>query len=160
MSTLLAGQAASMFWAALTVGRVLLGFVANYVRTPALLRGTALGAMAGTALLLANLSPVANVAAMALMGLAMAPTFPLLSAQTPDRVGAAHTANAVGFQIAGGSLGGALLPALAGGLSASLGLEIVAVLMLLTMAAFVVVQEITLRRVAIKQPAVHPHPST
>jgi fucose permease len=59
------------------------------------------------------------------MGLAAAPIFPLLIATTPERLGEAHTANGVGFQIAAAVLGQSLLPSLVGLLAQHHDLEIV-----------------------------------
>jgi fucose permease len=59
------------------------------------------------------------------MGFAAAPVFPLLIATTPGRLGALHTANGVGLQIAAAMLGAALLPALLGILAHRLGLEVI-----------------------------------
>ena len=61
----------------------------------------------------------------ALLGLALGPVFPSLIATTPARLGARHTANGVGFQIAAAALGQALLPALVGVLAQQFTLEII-----------------------------------
>jgi hypothetical protein len=60
-----------------------------------------------------------------LLGWSLAPIFPLLVSATPARVGAAHTANAVGFQVGAASFGVATLPGSAGLLAARFGLEVV-----------------------------------
>ena len=62
---------------------------------------------------------------LALIGLALAPIFPSLIATTPERLGTAHTANGVGFQIAAAVLGQSLLPGMMGILARHLGLEMV-----------------------------------
>jgi fucose permease len=59
------------------------------------------------------------------MGVSLAPIFPSLIATTPARLGAVHTANGVGLQIAAAVLGQSLLPALVGVLARHRGLEIV-----------------------------------
>ena len=48
-----------------------------------------------------------------------------MSSDTPGRVGRAHTANAMGLQFTGASLGMALLPWLAGVLAETFGPEII-----------------------------------
>ena len=60
---------------------------------------------------------------LALIGFAIAPFAPLMSSETPGLVGSAHTANAMGLQFTGASLGMALLPWLGGILAETLGLE-------------------------------------
>ena len=51
--------------------------------------------------------------------------FPALVTVTPDRFGSAHTANAVGFQVAASVVGGSGLPALLGFLAQAFGLEVI-----------------------------------
>jgi fucose permease len=115
----------SGFWAGLTAGRVLAGALAGVLRPELLLRLALLGLAAGTALVW--LPPVrgAELAGVALLGLACGPIFPTLIATTPGRVGPAHAANAVGVQIAAAALGQSLLPAALGLLAGALGLEVV-----------------------------------
>ena len=116
----------SAFWMGLTGGRVLAGAVAGRARPESLLRTALAGLAAGSALVW--LAPVrgAELAGLALVGLACGPIFPTLIATTPRRVGAEHAANAVGVQIACAALGQSLLPAALGLLAGAAGLEIVA----------------------------------
>jgi fucose permease len=120
-----AGTWVSLYWGIFTVGRVLSGVVVGFASVPSLLRycisGIALGA------LLLWLSPTHEVGflGLACMGFAAAPVFPSLIATTPGRLGAIHTANGVGLQIAAAVLGASLLPALLGMLAHHLGLEII-----------------------------------
>jgi hypothetical protein len=58
-----------------------------------------------------------------LLGLALAPIFPLLIATTPARVGALHATHAIGFQVAAFYVGTAVLPGAAGLLARRLGLN-------------------------------------
>ena len=60
------------------------------------------------------------------MGLALSPVYPTGMALTPQRVGRRHAANAIGFQIAGGSVGSALVPYLIGLLTHPFGLGVIA----------------------------------
>jgi fucose permease len=69
--------------------------------------------------------PILSWLALAVLGLVLAPVFPILIADTPGRLGASQTANAVGLQIAVAMLGGAALPAGVGVLAARSSLEIV-----------------------------------
>jgi fucose permease len=69
--------------------------------------------------------PILSWFALAVLGLVLAPVFPVLIADTPGRLGVSQTANAVGLQVAVAVLGGAALPAGVGVLAARLGLEVV-----------------------------------
>jgi fucose permease len=121
-----AGFWVSVYWGSLTVGRVLFGVVAGFARIELLLRACLVAIVAGTALIWLDLAELASFLGLALVGLALAPIFPSLIATTPARLGPAHTANAVGFQVAAAALGGALLPGLIGVLAGRIGLDVVA----------------------------------
>lgn len=153
-----AGLALSIFWAALTVGRILSGLVADRIGEANMVRAGLLGAVLGVLVLMLARSALLSTLGLALMGLSMAPVFPLLSAATPRRVGQAHTPNAVGFQIAGGAVGAAVLPALAGSLGARIGLEIVGPLLLGTSIILFVLHELSIRRMRRAGQAVPQHP--
>lgn len=104
-----AGFVVGAFWAAITAGRVLAGVLATRVRNDRLLQAAVLLAVAGAALALAW-----PAAGLPLLGLGLAPIFPTLVSLTPGAQGNAHVTAAVGYQLAAGSLGASLLPALAG----------------------------------------------
>jgi MFS family permease len=119
-----AAGAASGYWAALLAGRLVLGPVADRVGTrPVLLAGLA-GVAGGAALLLLP-GPLA-VAGIVLIGLSVAPMYPLLTLTTRDRVGADLADRAIGVQAAASALGSATLPALVGLLIAPLGAGVIA----------------------------------
>jgi len=79
----------------------------------------------GATLIWLNIASMLSFGGLSLIGLALAPIFPSLIATTPERLGNAHTANGVGFQIAAAVLGQSLLPGMMGILARHLGLEIV-----------------------------------
>lgn len=120
-----AGMWVSLYWGSLTVGRVIAGFVTLFVPVRRLLRFCIIGISLGAMLVWLNFASLLSFVGLALMGLASAPIFPSLIATTPERLGEAHTANGVGFQIAAAVLGQSLLPSLVGVLASKLGLEIV-----------------------------------
>ncbi len=86
-------------------------FVAHIsVRT--LLQLCMVSAILGVVVLWLNLTPWLSLGGVALLGLALAPMFPSLTALTPARMGPTHTANTVGFQIMVAMLGDAVLATL------------------------------------------------
>lgn len=127
--TTTAGMWVSVYWGGLTVGRLLAGFVADRVPVRRLLRLTMIGIAMGAVCLWLNpintaqLPNLGGYLGLALMGLAEAAVFPSLIAATPARLGAEHTTNGVGFQIAAAVLGLSLGPTLAGWLAHHFGLE-------------------------------------
>ncbi len=118
-----AGQWISIYWLSFTVGRALTGLVIDRLNHDRFLRVCMLGTIGGAGLVAANFSPALSFAGLAVMGFTLAPNAPTLFSDTPRRVGAAHAANAIGFQNAGAGLGLALPPWLAGLLAEHLGLE-------------------------------------
>jgi fucose permease len=118
-----AGLWISIYWGSLTAGRLLLGPVAERVGVVPLLRSCILGIVAGSALVWWHPTDLVSFLGLALIGLSVAPLFPSLISSTPGRVGPRHAANAIGFQVAAGSVGIALLPGFAGVLAQNLGLE-------------------------------------
>jgi len=121
-----AGTWVSVYWGALTVGRIVSATIAGRAPAPMLLRCCIAGQAAGALLVWLDLSASSSFFGLALIGLASAPIFPTMIASTPDRIPRNHLANAVGFQIAAAALGQSLLPALVGVMARRLGLEVVA----------------------------------
>jgi fucose permease len=119
-----AGMWVSAYWGTFTVGRLVSGLMAGFTSTPRLLRLCLIGIALGAAMIWLNFASLLSFLGLALMGLSSAPIFPSLIAATPERLGRAHTANGVGFQIAAAVLGQSLLPGLVGLLAGRLGLEV------------------------------------
>jgi fucose permease len=109
-----AGAAVSTYWGGLLASRVLLALAPIAPAPGVALRGAA-GALTVAAVVLAlDLGAAADWAAIALVGLAAGPVFPLLIAATPRLVPAAHAPNAVGIAVAAAAAGQASLPAALG----------------------------------------------
>ncbi len=125
-----AGTWISLYWGSLTAGRILSGLIVGPLGEERLLRWSMIGAVIGAGLLAVPGAAAINLAGLMLVGFALAAIFPTLISITPARFGAAHAANAIGFQIAAAGLGVALLPGLAGVLAGRIGLEVIAPFML------------------------------
>ena len=124
-STAFAGAAVSTFWAGLMVGRLALALAPRTLAPSAVVRPCIVAAGLAAGVLALDLGLVASVVAIALLGLAAGPIFPALMSSTPARMQAAHTPNAVGFQVAGAAVGQSILPALVGVFAQTIGLEVV-----------------------------------
>jgi fucose permease len=140
-----AGFWVSLFWIGLTLGRF--GFVAEHAPMVTLLRASLVAIALGTALFALNLGAVATVVGLTTSGFAMAPIFPSLIAMTPARLGARHTGNAVGFQVAAAILGAAWLPSLVGVLVGRFGLEAVGWSLLAAALGLITLHEVLQRSV-------------
>jgi fucose permease len=125
LGTVEAGAAVSAYWAGLTLGRVFFGAVVATIGVERLLRGCLLGVLLGLGLLWVPTSSAVTFALLALLGTVIAPIFPTLVTLTPEHFGSAHTANAVGFQVAASVIGGAGLPALLGFLAQAFGIDVI-----------------------------------
>jgi fucose permease len=140
-----AGLATGGYWASLTVGRVVFGQLAASISRRAVLRvGLGLAPL-GAGLIWADAGAVASVAGAALLGFALAPVFPTLISITPQRVGSALAPQAVGFQVAAGNAGIALLPGAMAVLARRQGLEVVGAFLVVATVALFALQEATAR---------------
>jgi len=121
----LAGFWAGGYWATFTVGRILAGVFAHRLGIDTLVQGGLTLAFLGAGLLWWNPFPLANLLAVALVGLAIAPIFPALISGTSRRVEARFAANTIGMQMAATGLGGSLIPAVVGVLARRVSLEVI-----------------------------------
>ncbi|HNT24914.1 MAG TPA: MFS transporter [Anaerolineales bacterium] len=130
VNTTLAGFFAGSYWFTFTIGRILAGLVANRVGVNKLVLGGLAGALLGAGLLIWNPSEIANVVAVAIIGISIAPIFPAMMSGTRVRVGDHFAANTIGMQMAATGLGTAVIPSLMGVLARQLSLEVIPVCLL------------------------------
>ena len=101
----------SAYWATMFAGRAVLGPVAERFGPGRVLTGGVAGLVAGSALLTVPGPAAVPVAGLAVVGLAAAPIFPLLTLATAQRTGGADPTRAVSLQVAASAAGNAALPA-------------------------------------------------
>jgi fucose permease len=140
------GYWVTFYWASFTLGRFLFGWLVDRIDGRLMLRLCLLGASIGAALICSNMGSSASFIGLGLMGFMLAPVFPTLMAQTPDRIGLRHAANAIGFQGAAAGMGVSLLLALAGGLAEHFGVEIIDLYLLVAALTTFALHEIILFR--------------
>jgi fucose permease len=136
-----AGAWASAFWASVTVGRITIGAVVDRRNAGALVRACMAGAVVGAAAIWLGAPPWLGFAGVALTGLGLSPLFPVLTSTTPQRLGAARAADAIGYQMAAVRLGLAAVPALAGVLSERVGVGSIGPFLFVTAVAMVALNE-------------------
>ena len=136
----------SLFWASLTLGRIVFGFVVQRVAPTTLLRWCMAGALLSALLIGLTGASWLTFGGIALMGVTLAPQFPLLIAATPGYLGRQHAANGIGFQVAAASLGGGLLPGLLGVLARAYGLEVLGPFLFVAVLTMSVLFELLARR--------------
>jgi fucose permease len=118
--------AATLFWAGLAGARIAMGFVVDRIGPHRLLRMAMPPMAAGAALFLTG---AADIVALALMSVLLAPVYPTMMALTPARLGP-HAVHAIGFQVAAAMAGVAVLPGLMGAVADLFGAGAVPVLLL------------------------------
>lgn len=126
-----AGFWAGGYWATFTLGRILAGLYAQRLGVDTLIQGGLGLALLGGVLLWWNPFELANLLAIALIGLAIAPIFPALISGTSRRVGARHAANTIGMQMAATGLGGAVITSLVGIVARRTSLEVIPICLVL-----------------------------
>jgi len=119
----LAGFFAGSYWFTFTIGRIVAGMVAKRVGVNKLVVGGLVGAILGAILLIWNPSETANVIAVALIGLSIAPIFPGMMSGTRTRVGDHYAANTIGMEMTATGLGTAVIPSLMGVLARQISLD-------------------------------------
>ena len=120
-----AGLLAGSYWAMFTAGRVIAGLYAKRLGVKVLVLGSLAAALLGALLLWWNPVPASNLAAVGVIGFAIAPIFPGLVSGTSRRVSPRFAANTIGMQIAAAGLGGASVPSLLGVLAQHISLEVI-----------------------------------
>jgi fucose permease len=122
VSTAAAGAAVSLFWGSLMAARIVFGLVRVQPPLSRWLFVAMIASLLATVGLV-DLHHGVSIAAGALIGFACGPIFPWLIAETPQRLGTRHGANAIGVQIASAAIGLTLAPALVGVLAERHGVD-------------------------------------
>jgi fucose permease len=114
MSEGIAGLVVAGYWGGFTLARLLLAAVGERLHPDTVLRWSAVSTAAAFMVFWWSQTNWLAAASLILAGFAHGPVFPLEVLLTPRRFGTTLTATVVGFQIAAGNIGGALLPGLFG----------------------------------------------
>jgi fucose permease len=130
----IAGPTVSGYWVGIVVGRILLGPLAERLGPWPVLAGVTAGA-AVAALLLVLGQPALAVAGVILLGLALAPVYPLLVLTTAERTSAPAVDRLVGLQAAASTVGSVLCPMVLGVLMATSPNAFAVAVLVLTAAA-------------------------
>jgi len=147
----LAGFFAGSYWFTFTIGRILAGLVAKRTGNNKLVIGGLIGAIFGATLLIWNPSEIANVIAVAIIGISIAPIFPAMMSGTRSRVGDQFTANTIGMQMAATGFGGVGISALMGVMARRISLEVIPVILILVYVSLLGFYILATRERVIKQ---------
>ncbi len=136
-----AGTWVGIYWTALTVGRILFGWVSEHLPVPVVLRGALIGVGLGIVLLIPTGMALLAPVGLATLGFSLAPIFPLLIGETPRRIGARRANHLIGFQIAAANIGAVSIVAAVGLAVETIGLEVVPWSLLITFSVFIILHE-------------------
>jgi fucose permease len=104
----------SLYFAGITIGRFVTGFITFKASNRLLIRGGQMIALAGSALLVLPLPAGFSLAGFMIIGLGLAPIFPCMLHETPVRFGKKHSQAIMGYQMAVAYTGSTLMPPLLG----------------------------------------------
>jgi fucose permease len=138
----------SVYWGSLTVSRLILGSLTDRIGVDRMLRLCMVGIAAGSAMLWWNVTPWVSFLGLAVIGFGVALLFPSMISSTPRWMGAAHAANAIGFQVAAGSAGITILPGLVGILAERRGLEVIGPVLVASSVIMLLLFALLVRRAA------------
>ncbi|WP_028596533.1 MFS transporter [Paenibacillus assamensis] len=109
-----AAQWVSMYYAGITVGRFITGFITLKVSNKMLIRSGQFIALTGAVILLLPLPTTFSLIGFIMVGLGCAPIYPCMLHETPVRFGKEQSQHLMGYQMAVAYTGATLLPPLLG----------------------------------------------
>ena len=131
----------SLFYASITLGRFLTGFVTYTMSNRTLIRGGGLLILCGVLLMLLPLALPFALGGFLLVGFGCAPIFPCMLHETPDRFGASNAQAIMGFQMAVAYIGTSLLPPLFGFIASATTLALLPVFLFAYIVALIASSE-------------------
>ncbi|MFZ5989543.1 MAG: MFS transporter [Bacillota bacterium] len=114
LPTAVAAQWVSMYYAGITVGRLITGFITLKVSNRILIRMGQATALAGAVLVLMPLTTIFSLIGFIMVGLGCAPIFPCMLHETPARFGKENSQTIMGYQMALAYTGSTFLPPILG----------------------------------------------
>jgi fucose permease len=118
LSVDVAAKWVSMYYAGITFGRFITGFITMKISNRTLIRMGQIIALVGAVLLLLPFPSTFSLAGFILVGLGLAPIFPCMLQETPIRFGQEHSQTIMGYQMAVAYTGSTFLPPLLGFIAA------------------------------------------
>jgi fucose permease len=104
----------SFYYAGITIGRFITGFITFKISNLILIRTGQIVALAGAILLFLPLPSTFSLVGFIMIGLGLAPIFPCMLHETPTRFGKKHSQTIMGYQMAVAYTGSTFIPPLLG----------------------------------------------
>ncbi|WOD65462.1 MFS transporter (plasmid) [Niallia taxi] len=117
LSAAAAAQWVSLYYAGITVGRFITGFITFKMTNRALIRSGQLIAAVGAIILFLPLPSIFSLVGFIIIGLGLAPIFPCMLHETPAHFGKKHSQSIMGYQMAVAYTGTTFLPPMLGFIS-------------------------------------------
>ncbi|MFB3166727.1 MFS transporter [Neobacillus sp. 179-C4.2 HS] len=114
LSVEVAAKWVSLYYAGITIGRFITGFITLKIGNRTLIRMGQIIALVGAALLFLPLPSVFSLVGFIMVGIGLAPIFPCMLHETPTRFGQEHSQTIMGYQMAIAYTGSTFLPPLLG----------------------------------------------
>jgi fucose permease len=118
LSVEMAAKWVSLYYAGITIGRFITGFITFKISNQTLIRMGQFIALVGAVLLFLPLPSTFSLAGFIMVGLGLAPLFPCMLQETPIRFGKKHSGTIMGYQMAVAYTGSTFLPPLLGFIAA------------------------------------------
>ena len=119
-----AAMGASMFYGAITLGRLITGFAASHISPARLIRIGQCVCLAGAAMVALPAPSAVGMLGIAVIGLGTSPIYPNMLHETPRRFGARNSQAIVGLEMAFAYIGSTLIPPLFGSLASATTLHL------------------------------------
>ncbi|MCM3162993.1 sugar MFS transporter [Metabacillus litoralis] len=136
-----AAQWVSFYYAGITIGRFLTGFITFKLGNLSLIRTGQLVALAGAFLLFLPLPSTFSLVGFIMIGLGLAPIFPCMLHETPTRFGKRHSQTIMGYQMAVAYTGSTFLPPFLGFIASYTTIGIFPICIVLFVAAMLLSSE-------------------
>lgn len=136
-----AAEWVALFYASITFGRLVTGFVTMKLSNKILIRVGVIIIICGIVLLFLPLPALAALIAFVLIGLGCAPIFPIMLHETPSRFGKQNAQQVMSFQMAVAYVGSTFLPPLFGFVASNTSLSLLPVIVIVYGVALLVSSE-------------------
>ncbi|MEH7381122.1 MFS transporter [Bacillus sp. JJ1533] len=131
----------SLYYAGITIGRLITGFVTFRMTNRTLIRAGQIIALTGAVLLFLPLPSIFSLVGFIIIGLGLAPIFPCMLHETPTRFGKKHSQTIMGYQMAIAYTGTTVMPPLLGYIASHSTIGILPICIVLFVAAMLLSSE-------------------
>lgn len=126
ISSNIAGFWVSLYFAGITIGRILTGFIADHLGNRFMVRFGLTISLIGAGLLWIHSNHLFALLGLLLLGLGFSPVYPCLMHETPRRFDHKTYHKVIAYQVGAASIGASVIPALVGLLASATTLEVLA----------------------------------